>query len=166
MVGRGSRRAHFSFEPLSIESGFLFAANYYRLLITNVRTVDIRTRGLLVIISFASGAIFSYFTIAYPAQRARDDLQMFQLESTLVTLGLIRENNSVELLRRKEKQLPTFARMLGHDLKDHPGAEVFLWKIRQYYRTNALPIDTALQNYFEGLPHQKPTPERLYYYRE
>ena len=118
---------------------------------------------LALITAFALGIVSTYFGFVVPSRRERDDIQMFQLESDLITLDLLRRTDSNELLRRKERKLPIYAHMLTTELAEHPGAEYFLWRIRQYCETNRLTMDSELSQLLVRTPKDNPTPERLYY---
>jgi hypothetical protein len=69
------------------------------------------------------------------------------------------------LLRQiREKKLLIYASLLDGELSQHPGAQEFLWRIREYYITNAVDMPPGLSNAFRNLPADRPRPSRNYYH--
>lgn len=125
-------------------------------------------RKQIVLACFTSSlitAIFAYLGFVRPLNHMIADLKIGALESDLLMLQGLHSSHSAELIARKQKKLNLYVKLLTTSLAKHPGAELFLWKIREYYQTNQFEIPSALQLDFERLPKSKPTPDRIYYFQ-
>lgn len=92
---------------------------------------------------------------------ASDDLA-WGCERSMIALRLISEGNTNELVRRLEKSLPLYAKSFSGELSNHPGAQYFLWEIRDYYQNLGKPVPAEIEDCFKDLPKEKPLISRLY----
>lgn len=110
------------------------------------------------------GVLIFYLAFHLPQRRQLHDTYVFQLESSLIALELLAEGKDEEFVRRKQNQLPIFASMLrGGELRDHPGADYFMWRIRRYCETNRLPADDHFAAILKTAPTNNPYPTAMYY---
>lgn len=106
----------------------------------------------------ALGFAVAYVAFAIPAKRHYEDALVFQAESTLRTLTLMQTNGVRELAQTKEQQLANMAGMLlVGELKGHPGAGYWAWKIRAYFQSTSNGIPSEIAPLLRMLPDEQPS---------
>jgi hypothetical protein len=112
----------------------------------------------------ALGFAVAYVAFAIPAKRHYEDALVFQAESDLRTLTLLQTNGIRELVRIKERGLANEAGMLlAGELKGHPGADYWAWKIRAYFQSTTNGIPGEIAPLLKTLPNEQPSPAYPYW---
>jgi hypothetical protein len=115
--------------------------------------------------SLIAGVILFHFIIR-PLQEEAADLEVMKIEADLHTLRLLSTGSAAEARLIKESLLQIYVGKLSGRLSKHPGSEYFLWKIREYYKTNSLPIPEDIVAKFDILSAEKPLIAKIYYHSD
>src|SRR4051812_39145446 len=87
------------------------------------------------------GAGLCYWLWALPNRHLFEDMMALEVRTSLNTLDLI-EKNQVDLLQTQEAHaLADRGYYISRHMRHHPGAQHWLWKIRDYFEKHEYPKD-------------------------
>jgi hypothetical protein len=124
-------------------------------------------RVVIAVLSFAAGmgicwAVVFIFIVT-PLREKTEDNRVFLIESDLRMvdeLGIIQPEAA---MKRWQARLTLHAKALQGPLQHHPGAEYFLWWIKETCRTSSSLGTSELVHLLADVPEEKPLPPRIYW---